>query len=542
MTSFLDASGKLVVVGYANTGGKTGEDVAVLRYNLAGAAPGTLDATFGKNGIVTTQIMSSDVAYDAALAPDGNIVVVGQSTPGKGNSSFNQHDSFAVRYTGTGSLDKGFGGGIITADLGGLYDAFMSVLVQPDKKVVAAGGYEAKLVRYTATGKLDSSFGTGGVLHDVFNQGSYSTVTDVAIQHLGGADKILAAGVFHLPNTTEDYALARFNLNGTPDTSFDGDGRVTTDFGSADLLLAAAVHPTYPANSKLSPLSNCIVTTGYFDEAPAGYPKSLLALARYLPNGSLDTSFGDGDGFINPDLNMIGEAVAIQSDGMVVVAGDEAAYATWNASSITVARFDVSGNLDTSFGDFVDSNQPSLGRTGKAVLWIPGYVHGEVESVVIQTDGKIVITGWASDGTDNPPYYYAPRVMVVARYNPDGTLDSTFGDSSLAATVRAQSSPSGFLVDAVFAEPLSADFQAHENPSTSVSSAANHSKSLDLAWQQTPMWAISPATPQSPANDTTTILTSRSAHTRDDCTVGSLDSVMMELSTVGLMSDWLLIR
>lgn len=406
MDSFLDATGKLVVTGYANAG-STGEDVAVLRYNLDGATPGTLDTSFGTGGIVTTQVLSGDRALDAAATPDGGIVVVGQSTPGKGSS--NAHDSIAVRYNRVGSLDKNFGGtGIVRADLGNLYDYYSSVLVQADGKSVAGGGGGGKLVRYTTTGKLDSTFGTGGIVESTFGATPYAYVMDIALQRDDGQDKIVVGGHVR-PNTQEDFALARYDLNGTRDDSFAG-GMVFTDIGNADRMAAIAVYPDSSA------YTNHIVATGINDSGT--FIK--LAVARYEPDGALDTTFGNGQGFVTPYLGDIicdGQAVAVEDDGSIIVAGSEAPYVGWGVSRFVLVRLQPNGTPD-----------PGFGAAGKVIMPLGNFRHAEMESVVIQPDGKIIVAGWGSDGSDNPPYYDAPRTIIVARFLPDGRLDPDFGD------------------------------------------------------------------------------------------------------------------
>ena len=406
MDSFLDPAGKLVVTGYANPG-TTGEDVAVLRYNLGEPAPGTLDTSFGAGGIVTTQVLSGDRAVDAAPTPDGGIVVVGQSTPGKGSS--NPHDSFAVRYNGVGGLDKSFGGtGIVRADLGGLYDGYSSVLVQADGKIVAGGTvpqsvHGGKLVRYTSAGKLDSTFGVGGIVQSVFNAGPFDPVTDVSLQKDLGQDKIVAGGY-----ANGNFALARYKLDGTLDTSFAG-GRVFTDIGNVDdKILTMAVYPDSGA------YANHIVATGISDSGT--FIK--LAVARYEPDGALDTTFGNGQGFVTPyigDIICDGQAVAVEDDGPIIVAGSEAPYVSWGVSRFVLVRLQPNGTPD-----------PGFGADGKVIMPLGNFRHAEIESIVIQPDGKIIVAGWGSDGSDNPPYYYAPRSMIVARYLPDGRLDPGF--------------------------------------------------------------------------------------------------------------------
>src|SRR5207249_312267 len=140
-------------------------------------------------------------------------------------------DDFAVgRYNADGSLDVNFGtGGTVTTDFGG-YDAAAGVALQADGKIVVTGStgpgsYSFAVARYNADGSLDTSFGTGGkVITGSFF--SYGYVSSIAAQADG---KIVVA-----ETSGGDFLLARYNANGTLDHGFDGDGVVTTDFGNND--------------------------------------------------------------------------------------------------------------------------------------------------------------------------------------------------------------------------------------------------------------------------------------------------------------------
>jgi uncharacterized delta-60 repeat protein len=218
--------GKLVVAGEANIDG--GDDFALVRYN----SNGTLDTTFGRSGKVTTdfgllqQGFSYALAYSVAVQTDGKLVVAGQA-------AINGVYDFALaRYNSNGTLDTTFGtGGKVTSNFASPNDGAFSVAVQPDGKIVAAGfaGFDFALARYNSNGTLDASFGTGGkVMTDI--AGRNDAAFAAAIRRDG---KIVAAGRTFI-NGGFHSGLARYNSNGTLDTTFGAGGKVTTNFGGYD--------------------------------------------------------------------------------------------------------------------------------------------------------------------------------------------------------------------------------------------------------------------------------------------------------------------
>jgi uncharacterized delta-60 repeat protein len=301
-----------------------------------------------------------------------------------------------------GDLDPSFGGdGKVTTTFGVGPSFASGVAIQADGKIVAVGQaldpdqiYAPRfaLIRYMPDGTLDPTFGDDGRVTTQFRLGA-SYATAVAIQ---GDGKIVAAGVdFHGGN----FALARYRPNGTLDPTFGGDGRVTTDFGGRG---AGAWAVAIQSNGK-------IVTAGGWSSGACGGDDGDFALARYRANGTLDATFGDhgrvtGGGC---DINYL-RAVAIQSDGKIVVGGgfQEAPCCT-PPSSFTVARYRRDGTLDATFG-------------GDGIVTTPlgSYTSG-ASDVAIQADGKIVAAGW--------DYGEALKGhFLLARYNADGMLDSTF--------------------------------------------------------------------------------------------------------------------
>lgn len=341
------------------------------------AASGDLDTSFGIDGKVTTDFGGgSDQAYAMAIQTDGKIVVVG-------NSGFG--DFLLARYNIDGNLDLDFGtDGIVLTDLGDPFDEAFAIVIQPDGKIVAAGaaGYgNFALSRYNSDGSLDPSFGIEGKVITDF--GGPDQAYAVAIQADG---KIIAAGVNeNVIQDTINFAIARYNVDGSLDTNFGDAGKVTTDFGGYDRANGISVQS-----------DNKIVVIG------AGGPNYDFILSRYNSNGSLDESFGLG-GKVTTDFGGFDSCndIAIQNDGKIIVTGE-------GGERFALARYNVDGNLDATFG--VD---------GKVTTQFFGENIERANGLTIQNDGRIVVVGTVYKDYD-PSF-------ALARYKTDGTLDLSFG-------------------------------------------------------------------------------------------------------------------
>src|SRR5262245_33812191 len=216
-----------------------------------------------------------------------------------------------------GTLDASFGtGGRVTTTIGGNFDFARGVVVQPDGKIVAAGvamgdlGSDFGLTRYNSDGTLDTSFGINGIATTDFG-GNFEGAWSVALQEDG---KIVAAGLTTLSGINQ-FALARYNSDGTLDASFGTGGRVTTGFPGASVANAFSV--------ALQPDGKVVVAGWTNIDGGADF-----ALARYTSTGSLDASFGTGGRVItafadSQGLSLAGVfSVAVQPDGNIVAAGD----------------------------------------------------------------------------------------------------------------------------------------------------------------------------------------------------------------------------
>src|SRR5437879_8498063 len=231
----LQPDGKLVAAGHAyNT--SNANSFALVRYN----GDGSLDGAFGTGGKVITAIGIGSAGSALVLQPDGKLVAAGYTYNGTSTA-------FAlVRYNASGSLDTSFGtGGKVTTPIGSIDDEAFALVLQPDGKIVAAGytsvanSIAFALVRYNANGSLDASFGTGGKVTTPI--GSVDDEVFALVPQPDG--KLVAAGCTSNATNTA-FALVRYNANGSLDTSFGREGRVTPPTGGMTAgAFACALNP-----------------------------------------------------------------------------------------------------------------------------------------------------------------------------------------------------------------------------------------------------------------------------------------------------------
>ncbi|WP_194285806.1 beta strand repeat-containing protein [Alcanivorax sediminis] len=389
-----DNSGSLIVAGYADTGGY--DDFVLIRYNSSGG----LDTSFGDgNGIATTSLGSSyDNASSLIQDGDGNLVVVGSTAT---NNSFGYIHDFAIaRYTNLGGLDSSFGNGtgIITTGIGAEDDQAHAVIEDSLGNLVVAGTtkngfyYDFALVRFDSKGDRDTTFGANGIVTTSLSSGNdqlYSLVEDVD----GG---LIAVG-YSDNGSNDDLAVVRYDSLGVLDTSFGGgDGFVTTDIAAGDDKAYSVI---IDGNGRL-------VVAGTTNSGDSNF----LVLARYLSSGELDSSFGDGDGIVTTPI--IGSkhttsAVIEDSAGRLVATGYYSTQAENDA--LALVRYDSSGVLDSTFG----------GSDGIQISEVSGYSQSYGQSVIEDTGGRLLVTGYAANGADND--------VVLLRYEADGIPDSSFG-------------------------------------------------------------------------------------------------------------------
>jgi uncharacterized delta-60 repeat protein len=323
----IDAKGRIVVAGYT-VGGKP--DIVVARF-LPNGKP---DADFSGDGRVVTNLGGSDYAFDVAIQDDGRIVVAGERDKTDKNL-------FAlVRYTPKGKLDPEFGGGDgkVFTNFGKRYQGATSLVITPSGKLVAAGfvtnGSSSRwaVARYGPKGILDKTFAKKGKF-TLDMSASNESIRDLLFAPGG---KLVAVG-YAEASLTPRFALARLRPNGGLDPTFGDKGRVYTDVTpGSDIAYGAALQP-----------DGRIVVVGAADNAG----RADWGVVRYRQGGKLDTTFG-GDGKVITPLTTAYEfasGVTIQSNGKIVVTGRATRPETGN--EFGVFRYKPGGALDKAFGN-----------------------------------------------------------------------------------------------------------------------------------------------------------------------------------------------
>jgi uncharacterized delta-60 repeat protein len=369
----IQSDGKIVAAGNSFNGAVV--DFAVVRYNT----DGSLDTSFDTDGMETTTFSPWDAyGVSAAIQADGKILVAGNI--GNGANT----DFILVRYNSDGSLDSSFGtDGVVTTGIGTYGDFVYAMRIQSDEKIVVAGSSDNgpnddfALVRYNSDGSLDMTFSSDGKV--TTSIGSANDVANAMVLQSDG--KIVLSGVSY-NGSDFDFTLVRYTANGSLDTSFDTDGKVTTDFaGSHENSYALVLQ----ADGKI--LAAGGKNNGTNDE---------IALARYNTDGSIDTDF-DTDGLQTTNMGLTSCAalsIGIAQDGKILIAGRSTADGD---EDVILARYTTQGALDSSF----DSD-------GIVTTEIGNYDEA-ANAIVIQMDGKIVVAGYSLNGADND--------FALARYN-----------------------------------------------------------------------------------------------------------------------------
>ena len=360
------------------------------------AQPGTLDPTFGTGGKVISSFGASSGAYSLAIQSDGKLVACGNYY----SSSGTVNDFAVARYNTNGTLDNTFGSlGKTTTDFAGTDDFGNSVAIQSDGKIVVAGSSGTStmanfaIARYLSNGALDNTFGTSGkVITNFTSYDDFATV--LAIQPDG---KIVVVGYTATGGSNWDFALARYNTNGTLDNTFGTSGKVVTHYGS-DFACALSLQP-----------DGKILVAGY-TQVGVNYD---FALFRYNSNGTLDNTFGTSGKVYTPIGTSDDESfgVVLQPDGKIVLSGYTKVGSNKN---FALVRYDTIGALDNTFG-----------TGGKVTTDFIGGVDISY-SIALQPDAKIIAAGSTYNAVDND--------FGLIRYNSNGTLDNTFGVSGKVVT------------------------------------------------------------------------------------------------------------
>jgi uncharacterized delta-60 repeat protein len=357
----LQSDGKMVLVG--------GNLLA--RYD----GSGNLDPSFGTDGEVTVRFNNvSGQLYGVAVQSDGRIVAAGRVQEPAGLTDLNVA---VARFNGDGSLDAGFGvDGTVTTDFQGGADGAYDIVIQPDGAIVVGGlasvvgGADFAVVRYTADGALDTTFGIDGkVTTNIAGQTDLGYA--MALQTDGKI--VLAGGVANSGGTDPDVGLVRYAADGTLDTGFGVGGivRIVTD-NISDEAAGVAVQPD--GKIVIAGLSRALGDTYRF------------LLMRLDGGGVLDPGFG-GTGIVTDALSQdwdFGRGMALQPDGKIVIVGQTS---NLSVPDFGIERFNADGTLDADFG-----------TDGRLIVDFFG-ASDEATAVVIQPDGKIIVSGSAVNGT-----------------------------------------------------------------------------------------------------------------------------------------------
>ena len=366
----------------------------------AAAAPGDVDTTFGQGGrALAANGLERAFAEGVELAPDGRIYVAGTSDTGRSPGK-----QFLIARFGTdGALDGGFG-------QGGLRTKFFSpndtigedLVVQPDGKPVVGGWLGNRsnfmLARFNTDGGDDQPFGGGNTgWASASVEGALAGAEAVARQADG---KLLVAGWRMASFSDSDFAVARWNPDGTIDSPFgrSGNGVVSISAGAEDTAYDMVVQP-----------DGKIVLAGYTGPSNA----ERFAVLRLNPDGSPDASFGPGGGVTTPvgTAGARGYALVRQPDGKLVVAGPAQES---GAARFALVRYNADGSLDASFG------------SGGKVLTPVGTGRAIPNALAQDLAGNLVAGGLVGPAPDSQ--------FALVRYTPTGAVDTGFGNAGVVLT------------------------------------------------------------------------------------------------------------
>ncbi len=361
---------------------------------------------------ITPPATASIVPGEVLALPNGKILVVGAVglIPGV--------DIALVRYLADGSLDTTFGtGGFVNSNLGAYYSdeqTAHTALLLPSGKILVGGTVKNKfaVVRFNEDGTHDTTFGNSSGV--AFHNDMY---TDYGVQALAvmSDGRILAAGSGTAPSGSKDFVVMCFSASGVLDSSFGSSGRAFADFGSApDTLTGMALSS-----------SGRIVCVGYTDPPTTDY---VVATACFTSSGALDTAFS-GDGKDTQAVGTSGtfaEDVAVLADGKILVAGTASPSPQTTNMDFMLLKYHVNGTLDTTFGGA--GTGIAIADFG-ALSVTDGLMEDRCQGVLVQPDGKILVTGYVGEVSQNS----TDTRYAVARHHADGTLDATFGLNGVAA-------------------------------------------------------------------------------------------------------------
>ena len=376
----LQADGKVLITGPSGVNGDL--DALVARFN----ADGSMDTSFGTDGVATFDINGDDYTFAIAVQDDGKILLAGSTKTGSNT------DMLVLRVNTEGSLDTDFGvAGTVTLDGGSANDKVNAMVVRPDDHVVIGGtgttsGFSCfYLAQLNDDGTLDTSFGTDGVVKHLVSADN-SQLNALALMNDG---RIVAAGNSKEVSTMNDFAVCRYMTDGTFDSTFNGTGKV----------VIAASTANDNANGVAVQSDGSIVIGGV--ENSTSSSAAIVTLTRLLEAGTLDSTFGTAGLshlFVGGAPTRAAQ-VLIQPNGAIIACGTASPVA--NERDSYLCRVTAEGMPDATFG--VNGEQ----RYGALDLY------RETPCMALQPDGKIIVGGIdAGGGVVN---------TLLLRYGADGT-------------------------------------------------------------------------------------------------------------------------
>lgn len=430
----VQADGKVVIGGYNSViGDVVNTEYCLSRYNQNGY----VDTTFGYRGIVHTTFPGTfSKGFDLVMQPDGKIILAGQ----------NYSEYALARYLTDGSLDSTFGiNGLVSVDIGGHPDEVRSVLLQPDGKILVSGQSRVNLMRdfsiarFESNGDFDLTFGNQGKVIVSLSSIDQEYCEGMALQPDG---KIIVAGTIYNVGSVNDFAAVRYNTDGTLDSTF-GVGGIK--------IVQATNTPDYCKTVDIQ--SDGKIVLGGFTEY--GVDSTKTTLARLLPDGSIDSLFGI-NGIVHPvntGYDYITKIMLDPNDKILVL------------NNNTIFRCMQDGSIDLSFGSngtvghsnasyllnlemFPDSSIAVVGYhngawNNSAYISKMGPAGNTVYSLVHDYGYPYDLYGYDMTVLDddktvimgNFTQFQGAEGVALARYDSIGRLDRTFGVEGVARTV-----------------------------------------------------------------------------------------------------------
>jgi uncharacterized delta-60 repeat protein len=426
VTDFTDLSGSddIVTAVRSLSDGKTlvaGNDNAGISWVSRYTATGQLDSTFGVGGKLATSLLIR--ANDVQVVSGGGILLAGEGFNG------NNFDLAVLKLTSTGDVDETFGNrGLALANFFNLTDTAHSIAIQSDGKILAAGSannagqLDFAIARFNPDGTLDITYDADGKQTVEFTNAQNNEARDVKLDPTSG--KAVVSG-FAFNGGDHNFAIARLTTQGGLDTTFDTDGKVTTDFNGGG-------NSDDRANSVVVSSTGIITAGGFATRADGKFD---FALAQYNSNGTLRSGF-DTDGRVTTDFtrgtpsnDKIGE-IKLDSSGNIVAAGGTFEAGIPPREDFAMARYSANGAIDQTLGDgglIYASFYANLGDQATALdidslgRWVVGgFTYNEFKNFAIGRFGESKPTGTAGDDA---------FVLTYAGTAPSGSVTVTLSSS-----------------------------------------------------------------------------------------------------------------